>query len=131
MAGGDPSEVEKMKRLVQGGLLSLSGGSTARAQDERTFSSQANANVTADFANTAAAWTLPKSADAVLLAEPRVARPSWIAEARPPSLGLAAQALPSVPDPKFVYGSRDDFPWQLALGVTLMRFRSSKFYATG
>jgi hypothetical protein len=129
MAGVNPSKVEKMKRLVQVALLALAAVSIARAQDERTFSSQANANVTADFANTAAAWTLPKSADAVLLAEPRVARPSWIAEPR--SLALAAEALPAVPDPKFVYGSRDDFRWQLGLGVTLMRFRSSKFYATG
>jgi hypothetical protein len=124
MAGVNPSQVEKMKRLVQVAMLALAAVSIARAQDERTFSSPANATVTADFANTAAAWVLPKSGDALLFA-----RPSGFGEPR--SLALAVEALPALPDPKFVYGSRDDYRWQLALGVTLMRFRSSKFYATG
>jgi len=85
--------------------------------------------VAAGFANSSAANSLPKFADALFSAEPRVASSSWLAE--PPSLALAAEALPAVPDPKFVYGSRDDFRWQLALGVTVLRFRSSKYYATG
>jgi len=117
-----------MKRLVQVTLLALVAVSTARAQDELTFS-QANTNVAAGFANSSAANSLPKFADALFSAEPRVASPSWLAEPR--SLALAAEALPAVPDPKFVYGSRDDFRWQLALGVTVLRFRSSKYYATG
>ncbi len=117
-----------MKRLVQVTLLALMTVSTARAQDELTFS-QANTNVAADFANSSAATSLPKFADALFSAEPRVASASWIAE--PGSLALAAEALPAAPDPKFVYGSRDDFRWQLALGVTVLRFRSSKYYATG
>ena len=117
-----------MKRLVQVILLALVAVSTARAQDELTFS-QASTNVAADFANSSAATALPKFADALFSAEPRVASSSWLAE--PPSLALAAEALPAVPDPKFVYGSRDDFRWQLALGVSVLRFRSSIFYATG
>src|SRR5436309_5890557 len=35
------------------------------------------------------------------------------------------------PRPKFVYGSRDDYRWQLGFGVAVMRFRSAQFYATG
>src|SRR5258708_39390580 len=117
-----------MKRLVQVTLVALMTVSTARAQDELTFS-QANPNVAADFANSSAATSLPKFADALFSAEPRVASSSWIAE--PPSLALAAEALAAAPDPKFVYGSRDDFRLPLALVVTVLRVRSSKYYASG
>jgi len=36
-----------------------------------------------------------------------------------------------MPKPKYVYGNRDDFRFQLALGVSLVRFRSPFYYATG
>ena len=42
-----------------------------------------------------------------------------------------ADPKPAAPEPRFVYGGRDDFRWQLALGVSLVRFRSSQIYATG
>src|SRR5260370_11261705 len=42
----------------------------------------------------------------------------------------AAEPLPAAPRPKFVFGSRDDYRWQLALGVALVRFRSPFYYAT-
>ena len=42
-----------------------------------------------------------------------------------------ASPLPPAPDPKFVYGGRDDFRWQFALGISVVRFRSRVFYATG
>jgi opacity protein-like surface antigen len=38
---------------------------------------------------------------------------------------------PAAPEPKFVFGARDDYRWQLGLGISLVRFRSSRFYATG
>lgn len=34
------------------------------------------------------------------------------------------------PDPKFLYGGRDDFRWQLAIGADWFRFRSSIFDAS-
>ena len=34
------------------------------------------------------------------------------------------------PDPKFIYGGRDDFRWQLAIGADWIRFRSSIFNAS-
>src|SRR5260370_2461694 len=111
-----------MKRLVQVTLLALMTVSTARAQDELTFS-QANTNVAADFANSSAATSLPKFADALFSAEPRVASASWIAE--PGSLALAAEACPAASDPKFVSGSRDNFRSQPALCCTHLRFTSS------
>jgi hypothetical protein len=53
------------------------------------------------------------------------------AEAGPASAAPEAEPLPPAPSPKFLYGSRDDFRWQMALGVSVVRFRSSLFYATG
>lgn len=46
---------------------------------------------------------------------------------------FAAQPDPgaAAPEPKFVFGARDDYRWQLGLGISLVRFRSSRFYATG
>jgi hypothetical protein len=41
------------------------------------------------------------------------------------------EAAPAEPEPKFVFGTRDDYRWQLALGGSLVRFRSSQYYATG
>jgi hypothetical protein len=43
----------------------------------------------------------------------------------------APDASPSPsPAPKFVYGGRDDFRWQLAIGADWIRFRSSIFNAS-
>jgi opacity protein-like surface antigen len=48
--------------------------------------------------------------------------------AEPRTFAAPAQAVPASPDPKSTYGNRGD--WQLALGVSVLRFRSSIFYAT-
>jgi opacity protein-like surface antigen len=84
-----------------------------------------------DFANSSAATVPPKFSDTFLWpsAEPRLASASIVAEPR--SFAAPAEPLPAAPEPKFVYGSRDDFRWQLALGISLVRFRSSFYYATG
>ena len=42
----------------------------------------------------------------------------------------ATPAAPAPAKPKFIYGGRDDYRWQLALGVSVFRFRSSIFTAT-
>jgi hypothetical protein len=39
--------------------------------------------------------------------------------------------LPAAPQPRYVYGNRNDFRWQLALGISIVRFRSPFYYATG
>ena len=44
-------------------------------------------------------------------------------------LDAAEPASPS-PRPRFLYGGRDDYRWELALGVTWLRFRSSVFNAS-
>src|SRR6266404_2856598 len=128
---GQSLEGKNMKRLLLVALLVLAAVSVAGAQDDRTISSQANANVAADFANTSASSS-PKLSDATSSwpsAELRLANATSLAEPR--SFAAPAEAMPAAPEPKFVYGSRDDFRWQLALGVSVLRFRSSIFYATG
>jgi hypothetical protein len=48
-----------------------------------------------------------------------------------PSENASPEASPSpTPDPKFIYGGRDDFRWQLAVGADWIRFRSSIFNAS-
>ena len=124
-------EGKNMKRLLLVALLVLAAVRVAGAQDDRTISSQANANVAADFANTSASSS-PKLSDATSSwpsAELQLANATSLAEPR--SFAAPAEAVPAAPEPKFVYGSRDDFRWQLALGVSVLRFRSSIFYATG
>jgi len=51
------------------------------------------------------------------------------ATALPAEPAPADPASPS-PNPKFIYGGRDDYRWQLSLGATMLRFRSNVFNAT-
>ncbi|HYL62187.1 MAG TPA: hypothetical protein VE077_06150 [Candidatus Methylomirabilis sp.] len=49
--------------------------------------------------------------------------------------GRTSEAWPSAPpypapEPKFVYGGRDDYRWQVAIGADWLRFRSSIFNAS-
>src|ERR1700720_1370906 len=130
-ARGYPPKREKMNRRLWVALLALVAASVARAQNGLTPPSQSTVNVAADFANTSAANASLKFPDGLFApkAEPPLANATSLAEASP---GLApAEPLPAAPEPKFVYGGRDDFRWQLALGISLLRFRSSLYYATG
>ena len=43
----------------------------------------------------------------------------------------APEALPAAPEPRYVYGNRNDYRFQMALGISLVRFRSPFYYATG
>jgi opacity protein-like surface antigen len=118
-----------MKTLLPVALLALAIPSTARAQDDRAISPTSSANIAADFANTSAATSF-NSSDVLVRpsAEPRPKNALSLAE--PGSLAEPAEPSPA-PSPKYVYGSRDDYRWQLALGISLVRFRSSQYDATG
>jgi hypothetical protein len=48
-----------------------------------------------------------------------------------PAVRSLAEPSPASPAPRFVFGGRDDFRWQLGLGVAVVRFRSKFYYATG
>jgi hypothetical protein len=120
-----------MKTLLPVALLALATASVARAQDDRVLSSTAGANIAQDFAVTSTDEASFKSSANFLwpLAQPRAKDTVSLGELRP--LAESAEPSPASPEPRYVYGSRDDFRWQLALGISLVRFRSSKFYATG
>lgn len=90
-----------MQRLLAIALLTLAAGGLARAQDPVGPLTQTKLSIAAN----------PETA-------------SGGAEAAP-------DALPAAPRPRYVYGSRNDFRWQLALGISLVRFRSPFYYATG
>ena len=118
-----------MKKLLRVALLVLAAPSVARAQDDRTVFSQAEVSVATGFANNSPASFKLSDAISWPSAERRFADSTWLAEPR--SLAAPAEAVPAAPEPKFVFGSRDDSRWQLALGVSVLRFRSSIYYATG
>jgi len=116
-----------MKRLLRVAALVLATASVATAQDDVAVSSKVNANATAFFANTFA--PLPLAFPEATLWPPaglRLSNANWLAEPR--TLSATAEAAQASPEPKSTYGKRGD--WQLALGVSVLRFRSSVYYAT-
>lgn len=59
-----------------------------------------------------------------------IANNSLFADPAPiPSAALPGDPAPA-PDPKFLYGGRDDYRWQLGIGASWVRFRSSVFNAS-
>lgn len=116
-----------MKRLLLVALLTIITDIGAQAQDNPAISSQANLNVVADFASTSAATKLP---DGFLWPPTVLSNSTPFAEPGTPARPAEASAS-AAPAPAFAFGSRDDYRWQLALGVSLVRFRSSLFSATG
>jgi opacity protein-like surface antigen len=117
-----------MKRLLRVTLLVLAAAGVASAQDDSTVSSPAT-NEAAGFGNISSAASPTSKAILWPSADLRLANATSLAEPR--SLTAPAEAAPAAPDPKFGYGSRDDFRWQLALGVSVLRFRSSIYNTTG
>lgn len=117
-----------MKRVCVCALLLLGSVSATQAQVEEAKPLFDTDNVAPDFSATSAAKsTLPDllavtdsmaligtgsapHLDTVLLAEPASADPA------PPS-----------PKPRFVYGGRDDYRWQLGLSFAYVRFNTSLF----
>lgn len=100
----------------------------AQAQNAAADATASERNVAAEYSPSAAAGaTLSQTAGGALFFAPKfVAQPSWSAleDASP-------EASPApAPDPKFIYGGRDDFRWQLAIGADWVRFRSSVFNAS-
>jgi opacity protein-like surface antigen len=117
-----------MKRLLLVALLAIITDVGAQAQNNPAITSQANLNLTADFASASAATKLP---DGFLWAPTAsLANSAPFSEPGTPA-GPAEASAPATPAPRFAYGRRDDYRWQLALGVSLVRFRSSLFSATG
>ncbi len=104
--------------------LALATAGVSRAQENNAPSSQPDASVAVNLAEAypvTHSWQFSGA-----FASPNYTLPpATITEAAGP-----AEPLPAAPKPKFITGGRDDFRWQLALGVTLLRFRSPYYYAT-
>jgi len=124
-----------MKRLLLAALLLVSGGA-ARAQMSAPTLKVDRGNAAQDFSATSAAKaTLLRdlaaadtlSAPALKLANP-FATPV-VATALSLPLDNAEPASPS-PQPKFLYGSRGDYRWEVGLGASFLRFQSSVYNAS-
>ena len=132
---GQPSEGSNMKRLLQLALL-LGSVSAARAQMSAPTLQIDRGNTAQDFSSTSAAKAtlLTELAAADTFSSP-TAKPAntFAAPAVTTALALplenAEPASPS-PRPKFLYGGRDDYRWELSLAASWLRFRSTVFNAS-
>jgi len=115
-----------MRKGLLGVLVLLLVVRAAAAQEASlgAASSKDSTNVAADFAAAPSAqlnlYAPAEAAGGFALATPAV----------PAANAADAAAVPAAPQPKFVFGNRDDFRWQLGLGVEFFRFQSSRIYAS-
>jgi len=125
-----------MKRLLLAALL-LGSVSVARAQVSVPALTIDRGNTAQDFSATSAARRVGLLSDLAAgdMFSPPAAIPAnpfagpILATALALPLDSAEPASPS-PQPKFLYGGRDDYRWELGLGVTYLRFQSSVFNAS-
>src|SRR5882724_9672748 len=132
---GQPSEGSIMKRLFVAAML-LGSVSVARAQTSAPTLQVDRGNAAQDFAATAAARAMPLSdlAAADTFSSP-AAKPANSFAAPVVTTALAmplenGEPASPPPQPKFLYGGRDDYRWELGLGATWLRFRSTVFNAS-
>src|SRR5712692_11272871 len=125
-----------MEKLFLSAILVLGSLGTLQARETSPAVSNDEKNDALNFAAAPAAQpALVKIFAAPGTSFSPPAKPAYALEApvaaTEPAVPLAAAepAAPS-PKPKFVYGSRDDFRWQLGLAATWVRFRSSIFNAS-
>ncbi len=119
-----------MKRLLVLPLVVLATSCLARAQEAPPGDQAAHPAVAGGFGGTPAAnaiRTTRLTLDA-LSTQPRILSSATLASSLAP---VAPDASPApAPEPKFVYGGRDDYRWQLGFSVAWYRFRSSIFNAS-
>ena len=119
-----------MKSVCVCALLLLGGGSVAQAQVAPAKLIFDTDNAAPDFSATSAAKaTLPDLlavTDSLVRAEVNSPRP--LSTALPAEPRSADPAAPT-PKPRFVYGGRDDYRWQLGLSLAWVHFNSSAFSA--
>ncbi len=127
-----------MKRLLAIAVFVLGTSSAVCAQVEIPAVPQAKDNAAMDFAQTSAASrafasdngvaSIYSASPAVALSNPSLST-SLVTFAPEPSAEPASPAMPALPNPKINYTERD-YRWEIGLGVALVRFRSSVYYAT-
>jgi opacity protein-like surface antigen len=127
-----------MKRLLVLVFLGLGSVCAAYAQGSAAAGQDTSKSARVDFASTSAASvTLVDAANTKTLiatSSPDSVTPGFSrAFATPNSSATFAEPAASpapAPEPKFIFGGRDDYRWQIGLGATWIRFRSSIFNAS-
>lgn len=119
-----------MKSLCVCALLLLGSAGVAQAQVESAKPVFNADNAAPDFSSTSAAKTTLPDLLAVADSFGRAGMTSapHLTTALPAEPASADPAAPS-PKPRFVYGGRDDYRWQLGLSLAWVRFNSSQFNA--
>lgn len=124
-----------MKRFLVSVLLVLGSAGVMKAQESATKPLIDTDSAAPDFSATSAAKaTFPDLlAAADSFAQPGTT-PAHIIPTPPLNTALLAEPAPAdpatpSPNPRFVYGGRNDYRWQLSLGFAWFRFRSSVFDA--
>jgi hypothetical protein len=114
-----------MKKSLMGVLWLLVAAGVAGAQEENTQAGRTNA--AASFELTSAAKVSLLGASEESSEAPSVALATTEGEA-----SAAPGEAPATPPakPRFVFGDRDDYRWQLGMGVEIFRFLSSRFDST-
>lgn len=117
-----------MKRHIVVASVLLGTAGIASGQYEIPDNPPADRNVAAQFS--------ASSAEPLRLVQPLASNSasatanSTIWTAAVPSAESARPDPSPAPAPKFLYGGRDDFRWQLGIGVDWVRFRSNVFNAS-
>jgi hypothetical protein len=115
-----------MKRLFAAVVLMLGSVTALKAQQAPSVEPETPPATAVGYAPMVAVST-----DSVTPGTPAIpmADASVRSEAAEPVPAVPANPAPP-PDPKFLYGGRDDYRWQLGLGASWERFRSSVFNAS-
>jgi hypothetical protein len=131
-----------MKRLWLSLLLGCAGVCAVQAQENIPASYNAGSNAAANFSATSAARVPvvqplaqpgPLFTAALDLASSSAAGPATVTTALALPMAAPNAAAPDpqpAPRPRFIYSDRDDFRWQLGLGLSFERFRSSIYSAS-
>ena len=115
-----------MKILLAAAVLVFGAARAAYAQEIIPNVPEPTRNVATAFT----AWASEPSAPFLTWSgSPLAGRPSTYAVTATADAAPEASPTPA-PDPRFVFGGRDDFRWQLAIGADWIRFRSSVFNAS-
>jgi hypothetical protein len=116
-----------MKRQLVLATLLLGTACVVRGQDAVLDGAAEKTNVASGFS--------ASPTEAITLFQPPAGVPATLSTSFWPAASSLESATPDpspnpAPTPKFLYGGRDDFRWQLAIGADWMRFRSAVFNAS-
>jgi hypothetical protein len=111
-----------MKKALMGALLLLVASCGTWAQDQNGTPPPANAVMASAETSTAPVVSPATGENAINVDSLTFATPTS-------DPGSASAAAPAA-KPKFVFGERDDYRWQLGVGVEFFRFQSNVFSAS-